>query len=103
MPPATSGLGQPKTTEERDEVDAANAALGEAINTHLPFSIEPALISVLPRLRMSWICSITPIGFCSQPARRSTFRLNSLPDNFRYVGPLLDVPNWSKSLQSLQG
>jgi len=28
------------------------------------------------------------------------FQADSLPDNFRYVGPLLDVPNWSKSLQA---
>jgi UDP:flavonoid glycosyltransferase YjiC (YdhE family) len=28
------------------------------------------------------------------------FQADWLPDNFRYVGPLLDVPNWSKSLQA---
>jgi UDP:flavonoid glycosyltransferase YjiC (YdhE family) len=28
------------------------------------------------------------------------FQADSLPDNFRYVGPLLDVPSWSKSLQA---
>jgi len=28
------------------------------------------------------------------------FQADSLPANFRYVGPLLDVPNWSKSLQA---
>src|SRR5260221_2210649 len=36
MPPATSGLGQPKTPEERAEVEAANAALAALMNAWLP-------------------------------------------------------------------
>src|SRR3981189_3649111 len=36
MPPATSGLSQPKTSEERAEVDAVNARLAEMLNAFLP-------------------------------------------------------------------
>ena len=36
MPPAVSGLSQPKTPEERAEVDAANARLAETLNLFLP-------------------------------------------------------------------
>jgi hypothetical protein len=32
MPPATSGLGQPRTPQERAEVDAASAGLAGAMN-----------------------------------------------------------------------
>src|SRR3984893_11393584 len=36
MPPATSGLGQPRTPQDRAEVDAASAGLAAAVNAFLP-------------------------------------------------------------------
>jgi UDP:flavonoid glycosyltransferase YjiC (YdhE family) len=100
MPPATSGLGQPRTPEERAEVDAANAALADAMNTHLPNLNRaraglglPALADVMDLLdRADRLLLATSQAF--------DFQADSLPDNFRYVGPLLDVPNWSKSAQA---
>jgi MGT family glycosyltransferase len=99
MPPATSGLGQPKTPEERAEVDAANAALGEAINTHLPI-LNRARVD----LGLTMLADIMDLFDHADRLLLATsqafdFQADSLPDNFRYVGPLLDVPNWSKSLQ----
>src|SRR3977135_642156 len=36
VPPATSGLSQPKNSEERAEADALNARLAEMLNAFLP-------------------------------------------------------------------
>jgi len=100
MPPATSGLGQPKTPEEHAEVDAANAAFGEAFNTHLPI-LNRARVD----LGLTTLADIMDLFDRADRLLLATsqafdFQADSLPDNFRYVGPLLDVPNWSKSLQA---
>jgi len=97
MPPAISGLGQPKTPEERAEVDAANAALGEAINTHLQI-----LNRARADLGLTMLADIMDLFDHADRLLLATsqafdFQADWLPDNFRYVGPLLDVPNWSKS------
>ena len=100
MPPATSGLGQPKTPEERAEVDAANAALGEALNTHLRILNGARVDLGLTMLAdtMDLFDRADRLLFATSQA--FDFQADALPDNFRYVGPLLDVPNWSKSLQA---
>ncbi len=100
MPPATSGLGQPRTPEERAEVDAANAALDAMMNAFLP---------ILNRARVE--LGLSPLAgvmdlfdrvdrLLLATSQAFDFQADSLPDNFRYVGPLLDVPNWSKSWQA---
>jgi UDP:flavonoid glycosyltransferase YjiC (YdhE family) len=99
MPPATSGLGQPKTPEERAEVDAANAALAAAINTHLPL-----LNRARADLGLGMLVDMMDLfdradRLLLATSRAFDFQAEWLPDNFRYIGPLLDVPNWSKSLQ----
>jgi MGT family glycosyltransferase len=99
MPPATSGLSQPKTPEERAEVDVANAALGAAINTHLPI-----LNRTRADLGLTMLADVMDLFDHADRLLLATsqafdFQADWLPDNFRYVGPLLDVPNWSKSLQ----
>jgi UDP:flavonoid glycosyltransferase YjiC (YdhE family) len=100
MPPATSGLSQPKTPEERAEVDAVSARLAEMLNAFLPILNRaradlglPVLVDVMDLFdRADRLLLATSQAF--------DFQADSLPDNFRYVGPLLDVPNWSKSLQA---
>ena len=100
MPPATSGLSQPKTPEERAEVDAVSARLAEMLNGFLPVFNRaradlglPVLVDVMDLFdRADRLLLATSQAF--------DFEADSLPDNFRYVGPLLDVPNWSKSLQA---
>ncbi|ANW02774.1 glycosyl transferase family 28 [Bradyrhizobium icense] len=100
MPPATSGLGQPKTPEERAEVAAACAALDGAMNASLP---------ILNRARVDFGLPVLPDVMdlfdradrvLLATSRVFDFEATSLPDNFRYIGPLLDVPNWSKSWQA---
>src|SRR5882672_10881327 len=100
MPPATSGLSQPKTPEERAQVDAVSARLAEMLNAFLPILNRaradlglPVLVDVMDLFdRADRLLLATSQAF--------DFQADSLPDNFRYVGPLLDVPNWSKSLQA---
>ncbi|QIO37381.2 glycosyltransferase [Bradyrhizobium sp. 1(2017)] len=100
MPPVTSGLTQPETPEERAEIDAANAKQAETINEFLPH---------LNRTRAS--LGLAPLAdvfdlfdradrLLLATSRAFDFEADALPDNFRYVGPLLDVPTWSQSLQA---
>jgi UDP:flavonoid glycosyltransferase YjiC (YdhE family) len=100
MPPATSGLGQPKTPQERAEVDAANAGLAAALNGFLPI-----LNRARADLRLPMLADIMDLFDRADRLLLATsqafdFQADSLPDNFRYVGPLLDVPSWSKSLHA---
>jgi MGT family glycosyltransferase len=100
VPPATGGLSQPKTPEERAEVDAASAKLIETLDTFLPILNRaradldlPPLVHVIDLFdRADRLLLATSQAF--------DFQADSLPDNFRYVGPLLDVPSWSKSAQA---
>jgi UDP:flavonoid glycosyltransferase YjiC (YdhE family) len=99
MPPATSGLGQPKTPQERAEVDAANAGLAAALNGFLPI-----LNRARADLRLPMLADVMDLFDRADRLLLATsqafdFQADSLPDNFRYVGPLLDVPTWSKSSQ----
>ncbi|MCA1455185.1 glycosyltransferase family 1 protein [Bradyrhizobium sp. BRP22] len=100
IPPATSGLGQPKTPEERAEVAAACAALNDAMNASLP---------ILNRARVDFGLPVLPDVMdlfdradrvLLATSRAFDFEASSLPDNFRYIGPLLDVPNWSNFWQA---
>ena len=100
MPPATSGLGQPKTPQERAEVDAANAGLAAALNGFLPI-----LNRARADLRLPMLADVMDLFDRADRLLLATsqafdFQADSLPDNFRYVGPLLDVPSWSKSLHA---
>ena len=97
MPPVTSGLSQPKTPEERAAVDAAGAEWVETLDGFLPIFNRaraelglPLLVHVLDLFdRADRVLLATSQAF--------DFEADSLPFNLCYVGPLLDVPNWSKS------
>jgi UDP:flavonoid glycosyltransferase YjiC (YdhE family) len=100
MPPPTCGLGQPKTPKERAEVDAANAGYAAELNAPLAIFNQaraefglPALGDIMDMFdRADRVLLATSQAF--------DFQAESLPDNYRYIGPLLDVPNWSKSSQA---
>jgi UDP:flavonoid glycosyltransferase YjiC (YdhE family) len=99
MPPATSGLGQPKTPEERAAVEAANAGLAAEMNTHLPILNRARADLGLPVLADIMDLFDRADRLLLATSQAFDFQADSLPDNFRYVGPLLDVPNWSTSSQ----
>jgi UDP:flavonoid glycosyltransferase YjiC (YdhE family) len=96
MPPIPSGLSQPKTPEERAEVDAANAGLAASLNPLLPILNQARVDLELPVLADFMELFDRPDRLLLATSRAFDFQADSLPDNFRYVGPLLDVPNWSK-------
>lgn len=100
MPPATSGLGQPKTPEEQAEVAAACAALHGAMNASLPILNRARADCGLPVLPDVMDVFDRADRVLLATSRAFDFEATSLPDNFRYIGPLLDVPNWSKSRQA---
>lgn len=100
MPPATSGLGQPKTPEEQAEVAAACAALHSAMNASLPILNRARVDCGLPVLPDVMDLFDRADRVLLATSRAFDFEATSLPDNFRYIGPLLDVPNWSKSWQA---
>jgi UDP:flavonoid glycosyltransferase YjiC (YdhE family) len=100
MPPVTSGLSQPKTPEQRAEVDAANASMAETLNAFLPdLNRSRADLGLFP-LRDVFDLFDRANRLLLATSRAFDFQADSLPDNFRYVGPLLDVPNWSRSLET---
>jgi MGT family glycosyltransferase len=96
VPPATSGLAQPKTAEERAEVEAASRRMIQLLNEFLP--------NINEACRRLGVADLTHImELFDRPARvllaisrAFDFEAHSLPGNIRYVGPLLDQPNWSK-------
>jgi UDP:flavonoid glycosyltransferase YjiC (YdhE family) len=100
MPPATSGLGQPRTPQERAEVDAASAGLAAVMNASLPILNRARADLRLPMLADVMHLFDRADRLLLATSRAFDFQADSLPANFRYVGPLLDVPNWSKSLQA---
>jgi UDP:flavonoid glycosyltransferase YjiC (YdhE family) len=100
MPPATSGLGQPRTPQERAEVDVASAGLAAVMNASLPILNRARADLRLPMLADVMHLFDRADRLLLATSRAFDFQADSLPANFRYVGPLLDVPNWSKSLQA---
>ncbi|WP_024510882.1 glycosyltransferase [Bradyrhizobium sp. ARR65] len=100
MPPATSGLGQPKTPKERAEVEAASAALAAMMNVSLPILNGARAELGLPVLADVMDLFDRADRLLLATSRAFDFQADSLPDNFRYIGPLLDMPNLSKSWQA---
>ncbi|MEI9984517.1 MAG: nucleotide disphospho-sugar-binding domain-containing protein [Aliidongia sp.] len=95
IPPAGSGLAQPKTPEDFAEVAAANDELVATLNAHLP--ILNKAFAQLGLIGVSHVLDMydRPDRLLLAISRTFDFPAAILPDNFRYVGPLLDQPNWS--------
>src|SRR5260370_23278523 len=100
MRPDTSGWVQPRTPKERAEVDAASAGLAAVMNASLPILNRARADLRLPILTDVMHLFDRADRLLLATSRAFDFQADSLPANFRYVGPLLDVPNWSKSLQA---
>jgi hypothetical protein len=96
VPAASSGLMQPKTPEERAEVAAVNDRLTALLNEFLPALNEARVGLGLNRLAGVLDIFDRPDRVLLAVSPAFDFKADSLPDNFRYVGPLLDEPSWSK-------
>ncbi|WP_038388478.1 glycosyltransferase, partial [Bradyrhizobium elkanii] len=100
MPPATSGLGQPKTPAERAKVRAASAALAAAMNASLPILNRARVDFGLPVLSDAMDLFDQADRVLLAISQAFDFEADALPGSFRYIGPLLDVPSWSRSWQA---
>jgi UDP:flavonoid glycosyltransferase YjiC (YdhE family) len=96
MPPAASGLSQPRTPDEQAEVAAASDRLSNLFNGFLPILNEARVYLRLPGLTHVMDLFDRADRVLLAISRAFDFQPDSLPDNVRYVGPLLDEPSWSK-------
>ncbi|MBW7971676.1 glycosyltransferase [Bradyrhizobium sp. BR 10289] len=100
VPPITSALSQPRTAEERAEVDAANVSQAETINAFLPDFNRVRADLGLPALADMFDLFDRANRLLLATSQAFDFQADTLPDNLTYIGPLLDVPSWSRSLQA---
>jgi UDP:flavonoid glycosyltransferase YjiC (YdhE family) len=100
LPPAISGLKPPKTTEERAEVAAEADQWVKFWDGFLP-----SLNKIRVSLGLTGIAHVLDLyaradRFLLAIGQAFDFQADSLPDNLRYVGPLLDEPGWTKPWQA---
>jgi MGT family glycosyltransferase len=95
LPPASSGLAAPKTPQERTEAAAASQRMMEFFNGFLPSFNDTCMQLGVPALSHVTDLFDRPARVLLAISRAFDFQADSLPDNLRYVGPLLDQPNWS--------
>jgi MGT family glycosyltransferase len=96
VPPASSGLAAPKTPQERAEIELASQQMREFFNDFLPqFNDACALLGV-PALSHVMDLFDRSARVLLAISRTFDFPADWLPDNVRYVGPLLGQPSWSE-------
>jgi MGT family glycosyltransferase len=100
VPPVASGLPQPRTPAQRAEVAAASDRWANVLNGFLP-----TLNETRARFGLTGLDHVMDLfDRCDRVllavSQAFDFEADSLPDNFRYVGPLLDEPSWSKHWQA---
>jgi UDP:flavonoid glycosyltransferase YjiC (YdhE family) len=96
MPPAASGLTPPRTAEER----AAMAAATDVITTAMEQG-RTALNATRRGLGLPPVASAFDYFDRADRvllaiSRAFDFDAETLPDNYRYIGPLLDEPGWTR-------
>jgi MGT family glycosyltransferase len=96
VPLATCGLTQPKTPEERAQVAAESERWANFMNAFLPVLNRACGQLGVVRLRHVFDLFDRSDRVLLAISRAFDFQAESLPDNVRYVGPLLDQPSWSK-------
>ncbi|MCZ4093200.1 glycosyltransferase [Sinorhizobium psoraleae] len=99
-PPVTSGFVQPQTPEERIEAAGAREDWACFLNQFLPL-----LNEARAGLGLSGLDKTVDLFECADRyllaiSETFDFAADALPDNVRYVGPLLDQPNWSKGWEA---
>jgi MGT family glycosyltransferase len=100
VPPLASGLPQLKTPEGRAEVAAASNRFAQTMNGFLPILNEACDRLSVARFTHAMELFDRPARLLLAMSRGFDFEADSLPENVRYVGPLLDQPGWSKPWQA---
>ncbi len=96
VPPVGSGLTPPRTPEEYAEVAAATSRMANAINEWLPTLNDARASQKLPPLDHVFDQYDRPERVLLAISSEFDFPADYLPDNVRYVGPLLDLPSWPR-------
>ncbi|MBV9563363.1 MAG: glycosyltransferase [Bradyrhizobium sp.] len=95
VPPASTGMSAPRTPEERTEVAAASGQFAEVFNALLPGFNDACARFGVTRLPHMLDIFDRPARVLLAMSQAFDFKADWLPDNVRYVGPLLDQPSWS--------
>jgi MGT family glycosyltransferase len=100
MPPAASGLAPAKTPEEKAEMAALAAQWMTELDEFLP-----NMNDVCSQLGLARLTHTADVFDCADRillaiSQAFDFKAYALPENIRYVGPLLDQPSWSKPWQA---
>ncbi|MDE3748281.1 glycosyltransferase [Methylobacterium radiotolerans] len=96
IPPAASGLTPPRTEAERDAVDAATAAIVSAMEQGRPALNAARRAFGLPPVASAFAHFDRADRVLLAVSRAFDFDTQALPANYRYIGPLLDEPGWSR-------
>ena len=96
VPPVGSGLPSPHTPEARAEVEAANDRFVSVMNEWLPMLNEARASQNLASVNhvLQLFDRAARLLLAMSPA--FDFPADHLPENVRYIGPLLDSSDWSK-------
>jgi MGT family glycosyltransferase len=97
VPPLGSGLRAPHTIEERAEVDAANSRFIGVMNEWLPMLNQARASLGLAPYDHALELFDRPARLLLAVSAAFDFPADHLPKNMRYIGPLLDSSDWSKS------
>jgi MGT family glycosyltransferase len=96
VPPIGSRLGPPRTPSERVRVAAANRRFIAVMNKWLPMLNEArASLQLVPCGHVLELFD-RPARLLIAMSAAFDFPADFLPDNVRYIGPLLDAADWSK-------
>ncbi len=91
-----AGLAPPRSFAERAEVEAANEQFATALNEWLPMLNDARESQGLARLHHVFDQYDRPERFLLAISAAFDLPADYLPENVRYIGPLLDPPGWSK-------
>lgn len=100
VPTVTSGLQPPRTPEQRAAVEAANVQFAAFMNSFLPELNQACAASGIPGVSHVMDMFDRPARMLMGMSQAFDFKADWLPENVRYVGPLLDQPSWSAPWQA---
>ncbi|MCJ2086206.1 glycosyltransferase [Methylobacterium sp. E-005] len=100
MPPAASGLTPPRTEAERVAVNAATDAIVSAMESGRPALNAARRAFGLPPVATAFAHFERAERVLLAISRAFDFDAAMLPANYRYIGPLLDEPVWSRGART---
>lgn len=96
IPTAASGLAPPRNAEEQAAVEAAKTAIVSAMEQGRPVLNAARRAFGLPPVATAFAHFEKAERVLLAISRTFDFDTEALPANYRYVGPLLDEPGWSR-------